>query len=58
MRPAYLEMKALWGCTSMMRHGCISENAKGLDKIVALPESRCSMKTLLKGEATDGILPY
>ena len=41
-----------------MKLGCISENAKGIDKIVALPESRCSTKTLLKAEATDGILPY
>jgi hypothetical protein len=39
-------------------HGCISENAESIDKIVALHESKSSTKTLPKAKATDGNLPY
>jgi hypothetical protein len=45
-------------CCRSMSHGCNSENVSGLDKIVALPESRRSIKTLLKEKATNGIVPY
>ena len=44
--------------SAQMTHGCISENAESIDKIVALHKSKSSTKTLPKAKATDGNLPY
>jgi hypothetical protein len=43
--------------TLTMSHGCNSENARSIDKMIALRKSRWSTKPLLKAKATDGIVP-